>query len=93
MKSMGYKTEEVNFNVEKQIPPTASPGPKKPLKKRSCLTPLPLHIKIPRQLFADLWLTSNLSSLGCHVNVRIMESQRQKELKYHLILPVPTPDT
>ena len=77
---MGYRTEKVNFNVEKQIPPTACPDPKKPLKKRSCLTPQSLHITIPRQFSADLRLTSNLSSLGCHVNVRIMLSQRRKEI-------------
>ena len=51
---------------------------------------LPLSIKIPKSLFADLWLTSNLASLGCHLNVRTMESQRRKELRDPL-LPDPTP--
>ena len=51
---------------------------------------LPLSIKIPKSLFADLWLTSNLASLGCHLNVRTMESQRRKELRDPL-LSDPTP--
>ena len=37
-----------------------------------------LSIKIPKSLFADLWLTSNPASLGCHLNVRAMGSQRRR---------------
>ena len=38
----------------------------------------------------DLWLTSNLAGLGCHFNVRTVESQRRKEPRDPL-LPDPTP--
>ena len=52
---------------------------------------LPLSIKIPKSLFADLWLTSNLASLGCHLNVTAMDSQRRRREVRDPSLPDHTP--
>lgn len=69
---------EVNFNVEKQFPLTASPTSKTAIKEEKlfCIPPPPTSTEMPRTFIANPGPTSHLSALGC-LDARTMKPQSE----------------